>query len=190
MTTYQNSTDRHLATLLLQGDQRAYTEIFERYHKLLIKHAFQLLQEKEAAGDLVQDVFLTLWQKRETISVTNSLSSYLYTATRNKVFNLLSHQKVASRYAESIANFMEEGHSMTDVTLREKELARIIEKEIDALPTKMREVFLLRSQEELSYQQIGEQLNITKQTAKLQMHNALKILKIKIKSYLHVLWLL
>lgn len=187
---YRSLTDQQLTAMLLNGNEVAYTEIFERYNKLLIKHAYHLLQSSDEAGDLVQDVFLVLWQKRDRLIFKSSLSSYLYISVRNRVFDLLSHQKVVARYAEAIGNFMEQGNSISDANLRERELAEIIEKEIAALPKKMREVFLLSRREELSYKEIGEHLNISDQTAKLQVHNAIKILKSKISSYLHVLWML
>ncbi|WP_316825916.1 MULTISPECIES: RNA polymerase sigma-70 factor [Pedobacter] len=187
---YNNLTDRQLAEMLRDGDQQAYTEIFERYNKLLIKHAFHLLQSSDEAGDLVQDIFLILWQKRSGLVFKSSLSAYLYTAVRNRVFDLLSHQKVVARYTDAIGRFMEEGHSISDAGLRERELAELIEREIAALPRKMREVFLLSRKDELGYKEIGERLNISDQTAKLQVHNAIKILKLKIASYLHVFWLL
>lgn len=187
---YSSLTDQQLTAMLLNGNEVAYTEIFERYNKLLIKHAYHLLQSSDEAGDLVQDVFLVLWQKRDQLIFKSSLSSYLYISVRNRVFDLLSHQKVVARYAEAIGNFMEQGNSISDANLRERELAEIIEKEIAALPKKMREVFLLSRREELSYKEIGEHLNISDQTAKLQVHNAIKILKLKISSYLHVLWML
>jgi len=187
--TYREISDTELLKLLREKNHAAYTEIFERYNKLLIKHAFHLLQSGEQAGDLVQDVFLVLWQKHESLVIKTSLSSYLYTAVRNRVFDLLSHQKVVSQYADAIGRFMEEGHSISDADLREKELGNIIEKEIAALPKKMREVFLLRRKEELSYKEIGERLNISDQTAKLQVHNAIKLLKLKIHSYLNSIWL-
>lgn len=127
MAGYFSFTDSQLTALLLQGDERAYAEIFERYNKLLIKHAYHLLQSGEEAGDLVQDVFLALWQKHRELVITSSISSYLYRAVRNRVFDLLSHQKVVSRYTEAIGRFMEEGNSISDANLREKELAEIIE---------------------------------------------------------------
>jgi len=184
MADYSKYTDRELAASLKEGDQYAYTEIFERYHKLLIKHTFQLLQDRDEASDLVQDVFLTLWQKRTHITFSTSLSSYLYTSVRNRVFDLLSHQKVISKYAEAIGLFMEQGVSITDEMIREKELAAIIEREVAALPPKMQEVFRLSREEELSYKEIAQKMNITEQTAKLQVHNAVKTLRLKIGSFL------
>lgn len=181
--------DTELLALLKGGDQYAYTEIFERYNEVLLRHAYRLLENRGEAGDIVQDVFLVLWQKRESLSIT-SLSAYLYSAVRNRVFDLIAHQKVVARYAESIGSFMESGHTLADDDIREKELAAIIEKEIAALPPKMREVFLLNKQEELSYREIADQLDITDKTAKLQVHNAVKTLKLKIEPFLSIFFFL
>ena len=189
MVNYNRLTDLELVTLLKDGDQFAYTEIFERYHVLLIRHVYQLLQNKDEAGDLVQDILLNLWLKRADLNLTISLAAYLYKAVKNKVFNLLAHQKVANKYLAEIGAFIEQSNSFPDEKIREKEMAAIIEKEIQALPSKMRTIFLLSREEKLNYQQIAEKLNISDQTAKLQVHNALKRLKLKIGSFFHLLLL-
>lgn len=186
MAAYNALSDKELFALLKQGDQFAYTEIFERYTEVLLRHAFRLLADREEANDVIQDVLMTLWQKRETLEFKTSLSAYLYAAVRNRIFDLLSHQKVVLRYAASISSFMVEGYNMVDDQIREKELARVIEKEILALPERMRVVFLLNKKEGLSYKEIAEKLNITDQTAKQQVYKALKQLKLKIDTYLSI----
>ncbi|WP_237028692.1 RNA polymerase sigma factor [Pedobacter steynii] len=186
MRLYSNLSDVELVDLLKSGNQLAYTEIFERYTRVLLRHAFRLLSDHEEAHDVVQDVFLQLWQKREDLSFKTSLSAYLYASVRNKIFNLLSHQKVILRYAESISSFMVEGYNIIEDQIREKELALIIEKEVDALPPKMREVFLLNKKDELNYREISERLNISSETAKQQVYKAMKILKLKIDSFLSI----
>lgn len=186
MRLYSNLSDVELVDLLKSGNQLAYTEIFERYTRVLLRHAFRLLSDHEEAHDVVQDVFLQLWQKREELSFKTSLSAYLYASVRNRIFNLLSHQKVILRYAESISSFMVEGYNIIEDQIREKELALIIEKEVDALPPKMREVFLLNKKDELNYREISERLNITSETAKQQVYKAMKILKLKIDSFLSI----
>lgn len=184
MGSYANHSDAELAARLKEGDELAYTEIFERYTRILLRHAYRLLADHDEAHDVVQDVFMQLWQRRETLEVKSSLSAYLYVAVKNRIFKLLSHQKVVLRYSESISNFMVQGYNLIEDQLLEKELAAIIEKEIAALPSKMREVFLLNKKEELSYKEIAERLNITDQTAKQQVYKAMKILKPKIDSFL------
>ncbi|MGO4699600.1 RNA polymerase sigma factor, partial [Paenibacillus sp. 2TAB26] len=106
MTDYSEFNDSELANLLKEGNQYAYTEIFERYKGLLYKHAFRLLNDQEEANDIIQDLFLTLWQKKAELNFRTSLSSYLYSAVRNRIFDLISHQKVASKYLDSIKVFV------------------------------------------------------------------------------------
>lgn len=187
MHSYSRLTDADLATRLKAGDEAIYTEIFNRYHKLLIAHAFRLLGNRDEANDVVQDVFLALWQKKN-MTFSGTISAYLYTAIRNRILNQISHEKVVSRYADSIINHMNNGHNLADEGMREKELAIVIEKEINALPEKMRQVFLLNKKEEMTYQEISVQLGITDKTAKQQVYNALKILKHRIDSFMHCLF--
>jgi RNA polymerase sigma-70 factor (ECF subfamily) len=186
MKVYVKLTDVELVALLKEGDQLAYTEIFERYSDLLLRHAFRILADQDEVNDVVQDVFMVLWQKRADLRFRTSLSAFLYVATRNRIFDHLSHQKVVLRYASSISKFMVEGYAITDDQVREKELSVIIEREINCLPEKMRAVFLLNKKEGLSYQQIGVQLHISDQTAKQQVYKALKILKGKMDSFISV----
>jgi RNA polymerase sigma-70 factor (ECF subfamily) len=186
MTKYQEHSDLQLAALLKKGDRLAYTEIFERYWQLLIAHAYKLLADQDEANDVVQDVLTSLWEKKDLLNLTTSLSAYLYTATRNRIFNRKSHQKVVDRYADSMIAYMEGTHTDSDDLVQEKELTALIDKEIKALPEKMREVFILYKIEELNYQEIADRLGITDRTARQQVYNALKILRSKIDTYLTI----
>lgn len=186
MSVYREYADHILLNLLKEDDQLAYTEIFERYSRLLVNHAYKILGSQDEANDVVQEVLLSIWNKRYELAVTGSLSSYLYKATKNRILNHIAHEKVVSRYADSVSDFIENDYVFADSKLREKELEAIIAKEIALLPEKMREVFLLRKIEELSYDEIALQLNITDKTAKQQVYNSLKILREKLKSMVNV----
>jgi RNA polymerase sigma-70 factor (ECF subfamily) len=181
---YIHLSDQQLLPLFKNGDREAYSEIFERYSRLLLRHTFRLLNDKAEAHDVVQDVFLMLWQKRDSLDSELALSSFLYTSVRNRIFNLLYHQKVVIKYAESFNRFAVEGSNITEDTVREHELAKIIEREIAHLPERMRQVFLLNKKHGLSYHQIAEQLNISPDTARQQVYKAVKILKPKIDEFL------
>lgn len=184
MANYKQFSDQELIPLFENGDRLAYAEIFERYSRVLLRHAFRLLNSKSEAEDVVQEVFVLLWEKRENLHLNGALSSYLYSSVRNRIFNLLSHQKVVLKYAESFNQFTVSGYNVTEDAIRERELATLIEQEIDLLPQRMREVFLLNKKQGLSYAQIGEQLDISPETAKQQVYKATKILKPKIDKFL------
>jgi RNA polymerase sigma-70 factor (ECF subfamily) len=184
MKSYTNFSDPELIILLKHDDQYAYTEIFERYKEVLLRHAYRILTDKDEVNDVVQDIFLTLWQKRASIEFKVSLFSYLNTSVRNRIFDILSHKKLVLRYAESTNKFLVESYNITDDEIRERELSAIIEREIEYLPAKMKAVFLLNKKEGFSYKEIAEKLNITDQTAKQQVYKALKILKPKLDTFM------
>jgi RNA polymerase sigma-70 factor (ECF subfamily) len=183
MVKYSALTEPELVALLNKGDQLAYTEIFERYKLLLYRHAFHILSDHEAVNDIIQELFLDIWQKHESLHIS-SLTAYLFQSVRNRLFDYIAHKKVENKYLQFIREFVEKGEYITDETIRARELNKIIEKEIAALPEKMRRVFELSRDTDLSYKQIGEQLNISDKTVKQQVYNAVKILRLKINSFL------
>lgn len=184
MLDYKGYSDQELFALLKEGDQSAYTEIFRRYAPLMVSHAYRLLGDRDEANDVVQDVFMALWQRHGSLGLLASLSSYLYTSIRNRVFSKMSHEKVVGRYADSIMEHMGKAFTLSDDQFMARELQKLIDEEIAALPEKMREVFLLYRREELSYSEISERLGISDKTAKQQVYNATKILRSKLQVFL------
>lgn len=173
-------SDQELAILLKSGDKHAFEEIYNRYWAVLYLHARNILRNQEEAKDVVQELFTTIWSKASDISLQGSLSSYLYRATRNKILNYFEHKKIVLDYQQSLLSFMEEGVLVTDKALREKELTKIIESEIQRLPAKMREIFELSRKRYLSYKQIAEQLDISEHTVRSQVSNSLRILRMRV----------
>jgi len=180
MTMYQNLNDQELISLLKEGDEIAYTEIYNRYKNLLQNHAYKKLDDFDEVKDVLQELFVNLWIKRAELPTTTNLSGYFYTAIRNRVFNIYAHKEVVSKHVQSLQTFIDEGHDCTDHQVREKELTLLIQTEIDALPVKMREVFELSRKSGFSHKEIANQLNISDQTVSKQITNALKILKVKL----------
>ncbi|WP_316821073.1 RNA polymerase sigma-70 factor [Pedobacter gandavensis] len=180
MYDYKILNDRELTSLLRAGNPNAYTEIYNRHKNLLQNHLYKKLGDLELVKDVLQDLFVKLWDNRSTMPLTDNLPGYLFCAARNRVFNHLSHQQVASRYLSSIQTFINEDNYITDLEIREKEFARIIRQEIEALPPKMREVFVLSRDGHFSHDEIAEQLQISPQTVSKQISNALKILRVKL----------
>src|SRR5690606_21346528 len=106
------------------------------------------------------------------------LSVYLYTAVRNRIINSITHQQVAARYIDSFISYVEHvNYQSADYLARQNDLQACIQREIDHLQPRMREVFELSRNSSLSRKEIAEKLGISEQTVKSHMHNALKILK-------------
>jgi RNA polymerase sigma-70 factor (ECF subfamily) len=187
MVKYDELSDLQLASLLGESDHRAYTEIYKRYWAVLFRHSRRMLQDDEAAKDVVQDIFIMLWAKGSVVVLNTSLSAFLYSAVRNKVFDLIDRNKVKGNYLASLEKFIDSGEFTTDNQVLEKEIAAIIEKEIAFLPAKMREVFELSRKSNLSYKEIAVKMDITDHTVKKQMSNALKILRFKFDSLFSII---
>jgi RNA polymerase sigma-70 factor (family 1) len=180
MAKYRDLTDLELVAHLKKGDHVAYTEIFERYSSLLYSHAYKKLRNREEAQDIVQEVFTVLWTRREDIAIGNNVIGYLYTAVRNKIYNLIYHKQVESEYIVSLKEYINVEYAMTDYVIREKQLQEIIDKEVAELPPRIRQAFELSRNKYLSHKEIAEELDISPDTVTEYIKKALKILKPKI----------
>ena len=180
MVDYSHYTDLDLTGLLKSGDQHAFAEIYNRYKFVLYNHAWNKLKSREEARDLIQEVFSMIWDKREALQIGQNLSGYLYTCVHNQFINMVVHQTVKNKYIDSIKQYMERGVVYTDHLVRENMLKEIIDREIDSLPPRMKEVFILSRRQHLSHKEIAKMMNTTEQTVKKQMVYALKILRKKL----------
>jgi RNA polymerase sigma-70 factor (family 1) len=179
-TTYHDRSDSELLALLKQGNHTVYAEIYHRYKKPIYVHAYSMLGDSQAARDIVQELFAQLWIKREELNIDRNLSAYLYTAARNRVLDCMARNQREGEYLESLQDFSETYAEFTDYRVRERELINLIEKEVSALPPKMRVIFELSRHEQLSHREIADQLEISEKTVKKQINNALKVLRVKL----------
>lgn len=180
MGRYSGLTDEQLLILLKKGDELAFAAIYERYWPLLLNHARRMLQDDDEAYDVLQDIFLKLWEQSPSLEFTSSFSGYLYTLVRNRILNRFIRDKVKARYLASLSEFIEKGEATTDFRIRERELARRIEEEVEHLPEKMKAVFKLSRKQHLSYNQIADTLRISQNTVKKQISNAIRELKLRL----------
>jgi RNA polymerase sigma-70 factor (family 1) len=180
MATYSSYTDLELIALLKKSDKVALAEIYRRYQGVLYSHAYRRLPDREEVRDIIQELFVYLWSSRQELHLATSLSSYLYAAVRNRVLNQYRNKKVRDNFAASLQEFIDQGENVIEDQLREKELALLVEKEIAALPDQMRLVFEMSRKLEMSHNEIAKTLNLSPHTVRNQVHNALKILRVKL----------
>lgn len=180
MLQYNVFPDLELLALIKDGHDAAFAELYNRYKGYLYLHAYRMLQDKDEAKDIVQELFAGLWAKRATLTMPDSVNDYLYGAIRNRIINFIAHKKVIARYTATLKNYLESGIPPSDERFIAKELMQLIEGEVAQLPGKMREVFELSRKHNLSHRQIATKLNISDKTVKKQVSNAIKIIKLKI----------
>lgn len=177
MNSFNTISDRDLINLVVTGDHDAFTEIFKRYNRLLYVHAYKMLNDKERARDVVQEVFIFLWDNKHSLYEKSNFSGFLYTITKNRILDIIAHQKVELKYRSSLVSILDRSEESTDHLLRDNHLKHLIEREIGYMPSKMREVFELSRNQYLSHKEIAMKLNLSEKTVRNQMNNALRILR-------------
>lgn len=187
MTKYESIADEQLIEHLRAGSHQAYTEIYNRYKAPLYRHALKVLEKKEEVNDVIHDLFLTLWVRREAITINRSLSAYLNGALRNRILDHIARNRFVGSYLDSLQHYIECSIPYTERQVLFNELVNLLDREVAALPPKMREIFELSRRDNLSHKEIAAQLNISDHTVKKQINNALKILRPKITSLLMIL---
>ncbi|UZR97322.1 RNA polymerase sigma factor [Chondrinema litorale] len=178
--------DLILIQKIKKGDQHAFDALFNRYHKQLCYFAFMYVSDRELAEEVVSDVFLKVWVKREKIQIKSNVKAYLYTITRNIIYDSVSAKSV--KFAELTDQHYQEIYTREspERTLIHKELDAEINSIINKLPTQCRIIFMLNRHDGLKYREIAELLNISIKTVENQMGKALKILKGSLIYILHI----
>jgi RNA polymerase sigma-70 factor (family 1) len=188
MSAYSIYTDQELVALLKRADEAALTEIYSRYQPILYSHAYRRFPDREQVRDIIQDLFAYLWNNREDLQFTNSLSAYLYSSVRNKILNNFRDQKVKDAFTSSLLEFIDQGHNTTEEWIRERELVNLVEKEVAGLPAQMRLIFEMSRNVQMSHQEIAAELQLSPHTVRTQVRNALRILRVKLGTIIFMIF--
>ena len=184
MQDYDSYSDEALTKLLTQGNLDAFTAIHRRYYGMLYSHAYKRLPDREEVQDILQELFMTIWNKKEDLHIDISLRAYLYTSVRNRILNVFKHQKVKSGYLNSLNEFLANHEPAPDETFRVKELIALVESELNSLPPQMRLIFEMSRNGCFSHREIAEKLHLSPLTVKKQVNNSLKVLRVKLGVHL------
>ncbi|MBB2148489.1 RNA polymerase sigma factor [Pedobacter gandavensis] len=177
---YTELPDSQLVLLLKESNAIAFTEMVNRYHTLLFSFAYRRLDDKEQARDLVHDTFANIWEKRAMLIIEGILEAYLVQVVKNKILDHFKHQQVSRKYIENFGKYLNNTQNNTDHLVRHNDLSTLIEKEIAALPEKLRVVFELSRKKSMNRKEISEYLGIPENTVKTNLQRSLKILRVKL----------
>ena len=179
----QLSEDRLLVRQFKQGDQHAYKMLYQQYAPRLLAFSKKYLQSTEDAEEIVQEVFIRIWEKRDNVDENQSFSSYIFQAAKNRIFNGFRKMVNAQAYLDFVlySNPTSINHTEQEVEYREVEAKA--KEAVAGMPPKRREIFLLSREQGLKNREIAEKLNISIKTVENQMGQALKYLKNELKEY-------
>lgn len=176
--------DKSLIALISDGNKLAFDAIYERYWESMYVYTIKVVKDKEQTEDILQEVFISLWNRRKEIKRIECLSAYLFVSLRFQSLSYFKKMAKQGKLMELLAQGLKEEKSQSEDIYFAKELSLILNQEIENLPSKMKEVFILSRNENLSYKEISEILKISDKTVKKQVSNALKVIKGKLsKSY-------
>ncbi len=177
--------DVFLIERLQKGDVAAFEHLFHTYYSELCRYTLLFIDDETAAENIVQDLFIYIWEHRETIEFQLSYRNYLFQAARYKVLNYKRNNALQERKREEIGKKTSNiDNFRTEEAIELKELNRIIEEAIALLPDKCQQIFRLSRKDELSYHEIAELMLISESTVKNHISTAIK----KIRSYIRLFY--
>jgi RNA polymerase sigma-70 factor (ECF subfamily) len=178
-TAMSQANEIILFTEIKNINEKSFKQAFDLYYPRLCFFADKMLHDFDLSRSVVQQVFVELWIKRERL-VVQSLQSYLYQAVKNSALDVLKHKKVEHQYLQSLekAEFAELNDQIVEAELDDR-----INRAIQNLPEKCREIFILCRFDELKYAEIAERLGISIKTVEMQISIALKKLRNELSDY-------
>jgi len=174
-------TDQNLAESIRNSNHGVFELVFNYYYSGLVVYADQIIKNTEISEDIVQSVFMKLWETRENIEI-RSFRSYFIQCVKNRCIDHLRSQQVKNRFDNRIPDA--DHLVMEDDLWTKNELSDLIEHAIEDLPPRCREIFLMSRYENLKIAEIAGKLDISKRTVETQISKALRTLRIKLIDYI------
>jgi len=173
-----------------QGISEAvFEDVYKTHFRALHAYAHSILADREQAEEMVQQVFLKLWEKKANLEINSSLQAYLYRSVYNESINFLKHEKVKQAHVSFVKHTTNESSGNHHKNIDTKELEEKIRIALNKLPEQCRTIFQLSRYEELKYKEIAERLQLSVKTIENQMGKALKIMRTELAAYLPTLWI-
>ncbi|GHT37566.1 RNA polymerase sigma-70 factor [Bacteroidia bacterium] len=183
--------EQYLIDGLQQGNKEAFSLLFKAYYKDLVLFGGNFLPDRDACEDIVQSIFLKLWDDRETFFITASLKSYLLKSVRNACLDEIRHLHIKQEYEN---NFSQYGYfPANDDDIEEyllySDLQTHLQKALAEVPEPSRKAFLLSRNEGLKYREIAEKLQVSERTVEVRISKVLELLRKHLKEFLAMLLL-
>lgn len=183
----EHDIDRILVDRLKQSDRKSFEQIYEKYAVQLYSVCYRRIQDVEISNDIIHDILLSLWENRNGKDIKN-LRAYLFQALRYKIIDTIQQRSKTHKLYESYLVNLQKDYIDTDHALRTKLFQELIKAEIDRLPRKMKEVFLLSREDNLTHEQIAQKLGISEQTVRSHIKHALRRLRVKLSFVIFLLF--
>ncbi len=176
--------EKALILRLIGGDQSAFSNIFSAYHKDLVLFAMRYTKDLNNAEEIVQDIFVRLWEDRESVNVNISIKSYLLKSIQNKFIDWYRHNKIKKAHYDFVLADTLKYESDTDGYLLYNELQEQIDSTLSELPEEVSSAFRMNRYKGLKYSEIADLLGVSVRTVEVRIGRALHLLRNHLKDYL------
>ena len=177
MEAVKQLTDIELIQLLKADDEAAFTEIYKRYAKILADFTASKLFNLEDAQDVIHDLFVNIWEDRKELNITTNLRTYLFAITRYRIIDKIRKNVTRDEYSTMLQSLSDSYMLSTEQGIAAKELQHTIDNSLNQLSPKVREIYKLSREENLSIKEIAAKLQLSEQTVKNQLSTALAHLR-------------
>lgn len=169
--------ENELLLLVAEGDEKAFRQLFDHYWNKIYSVALTLTKSTALSEEIVQDVFLKIWLKREQLPSVEKFDGFLFTVAKNHIYNELRKKTMEQPFVEHLEQHFLESSALPEQIMVLKETKQLIDKAVQQLPDQQRAVFELSRNEGLDYTTIADQLGISRSTVKNHMTKALQFLR-------------
>jgi RNA polymerase sigma-70 factor (ECF subfamily) len=184
MSFVYNQSDDQLIIRLSKDDRSAFTMIFKKYYSDLVHYAHTIITDVMQSEDIVQEVFVKLWENRTKTFVHGSLISYLLKAVHNRCVDFIRHHEVTGRYTALTLKQALNSYNNIDTYILQSEIQANYNDALDRIPDVYAMVYKMNRNESLTYAEIAEKLNLSVRTIEVRMGKALSLLREELKDFI------
>ncbi|WP_031529502.1 RNA polymerase sigma factor [Dyadobacter crusticola] len=175
--------ERETLAALAQGDELAFAQIFQKHSPRVYSVALKFLDSREAAEEIVQDIFMDIWLRREKMTEVLNLGGYLQGMVRKQVYDAYRKKMVFSDLVTEL-NYPDQSANSTEQLIQEHDYERFLEEIISKLPGHQQEIYRLAKEEELSHEEIAQRLNLSRLAVKSHMKRILSFIRVRLEPLL------
>ena len=185
MSLNPNSDQSKLLYELSHGNELAFTKLYNEYKNVVFSTALKITKSRMLAEEVVQDVFLKIWQNHENLAEITNIENYLFIISRNHIFDMI--KKIARDTSLVVdSNYKSTSTNDTEDAIKDDQYNIILNQIVGQLPPQQQKIYKMAKWDGLSHQKIGEDLGISTETVKKHMAQALKFVRTKISPYMNM----
>lgn len=179
----ENIDEAEVIRRVCAGDRSAFTLLYSRYLNNLYRYIYLFTKDKDVSEEIVQNVFINIWIRREKLNNVTSFKAYLYKSAKNMLLDEIKRKQVQAKVMFAIKPATEESYEVSDGRVIYNQYYKIAEEAINRLPAKRKQIIVLRTKDELTLDEIAERLSISKNVVKKQLYAGMNSIRAYLQKY-------